>query len=103
MPTTTDTHFTRIIRDQVGLATLMAVGAKDFAYNDLDGDRYLRFAVKGQRGYVTAVKVILEPSDTYTVELVRMHKRTFEFEVVKSSDLVYADALAQVVRALVVS
>jgi len=98
MTTTTAPHFTQIIRAQIGAGTLMTVGARDFAYNDAEGDRYLRFTVTGKRGYITAVKVILEPSDTYTVELVRMHKRTFEFETVKSLELVYADQLAEVVR-----
>lgn len=97
-PPSTTPHFTAIIRDQIGLGTLMTVGARDFIYSDHDGDRWWQFTVTGKRGYISVIKVILEPSDTYTVKLDRMNKRTYDGENVHTADLVYADSLAGVVR-----
>lgn len=95
---TTTAHFSQIIRDQIGVAVLMAAGASDFMYSE--ADRYLQFTVRGRRGYVTKVRVTLEPSDTYTVAIGRMHKRTFDWEWLGELELVYADSLAEAVRSL---
>lgn len=93
-----ETEFAVTIKRQIGVNTFSRVGARDFVYSATD--RYLRFAVTGRRGWATAIKVTLEPNDTYTVNLERMNKRTFDFEVVRTLELVYCDQLAEVVESL---
>ena len=89
-----------IIRQQIGVGTLMAVGARDLiALDENNGQRGgLRFTVNRTR--LTRIDVRLAWNDTYTVEFVKINARTHEARVVDSRDGVYCDNLADVVYTL---
>ena len=89
-----------IIRQQIGIGTLMAIGARDLiALDENDGQRGgLRFTVNRTR--LTRIDVRLRWNDTYTVEYVKISARTHQARVVDSRDEVYCDVLADVVYTL---
>jgi hypothetical protein len=78
-----------ILHQVGGMGRLVAMlGAKDFlAYPN--GVAF-KFAVAGA-GKPNYVKILLEPSDTYSVEFGRLRGR--DYKVIKAFDGVYADSL----------
>jgi hypothetical protein len=77
-------------RAQIGTMNLMACGAREFSY---DSDGTLKFKVGGRMRWVT---VALDPSDTYTVKLVRV-TRNYDLVTVEEHSGVYCDQLGETV------
>jgi len=68
MPTTMtadeNKQIAQTIANQIGHLTLLRVNARKMSFSKND----LTFRVGNPRGRIKAIRVILEPSDTYTVE-----------------------------------
>jgi hypothetical protein len=88
-----------VIQSQIGVWTFAQVGASDLMR---DGDNALTFKARlhkvGQeRAYVMRVTVTLEPSDTYTLTVVRGDRWGAPLERWQWSD-VYCDQLAPLIK-----
>lgn len=83
----------QIIADQLGRGTLYMLGARGTVCASSDG-RSLCFQIKGCR-HVNAIKITLDPSDTYTVEFRKIGnaRSGFRMSVVREVEGVYADSL----------
>lgn len=79
------------IWNQISIATKMACGAREPSA----GDNSLIFTVLKDR--LTKVKVVLDPTDTYTVQFIKIHRRTHDIAVAEQIEGVYADQLSNVV------
>ena len=77
-----------IIKDQLGHKALYMIGAKDLT----GSENALSFRIGRNCKSVNAIKITLEPSDTYTVEFLRGSK------VVAKCEDVYCDSLHQVIE-----
>lgn len=93
-------HYANTVRSQIGLPTMLAVGARDLrALPECEAQRGgLRFTVNRTR--LTRIAVRLMWNDTYTVEFVRVNPRTGAERTVESAEEVYCDQLADVVYRL---
>jgi len=80
---------TTIVKQMGGTARLgLMIGAHDFA-----GDNEsVQFGFKGNRR-ANKCRIILEPMDTYRLELWKYNKRTFECTLVSEFGGLYWDAL----------
>ncbi len=92
----------KTIRQQIGIMTLMACGAREFKLIGIENGEKpgLQFRVnKGaSRQYI---KVILEPNDTYTVISYRLKRITDEhIDIIDLYDI-YCDQLNEIVYKLV--
>lgn len=84
------------IKDQIGCKALFLLGASQIVARE----NGLQFAIRGSRK-VNKVVVVLDPSDTYTVEFWKMTKMTFTKKgelkggpvLVSSHENVYVDSL----------
>jgi hypothetical protein len=87
----TDLTVANTIWQQIDLNTKMAVGAR----SPLGDDNSLTFGVlSGKRSFV---KVTLEPSDTYTVEFIKVGNAPNYKKTLVTRDDVYCDNLASVI------
>lgn len=77
-----------IVQQLGGNKFKVMTGASSFSY----GDKTLSFRIKGSK--IKAVRIILEPSDTYKMEFLKMVN--FEVKIVSSADMVYCDQLQSV-------
>jgi hypothetical protein len=85
----------RTIRQQVGAMTMMACGA----HNLLCGEGQLTFKVGGKR--LTWCEIVLDPSDTYTVRVVKLKGGKYGSRVVASEQSgIYCDMLSELVYGL---
>jgi len=81
-----------IIKDQLGHKALYMIGAKDLT----GSENALSFRIGRNCKSVNAIKITLEPSDTYTVEFLYVSKRGVKVRA-KCED-VYCDSLHQVIE-----
>jgi hypothetical protein len=95
----TEPIFSLTIRQQIGAGNLMAVGGRDYLYSDKDGARFLQFTVG--RSYLTKIKVTLTPADTYTVEKIKLNRKSLDFKISEKAEDVHADQLGNVVYHMV--
>ena len=94
MTTKTNNTVATTIRAQLGNGTLTMLGAHTL----IDHGDALSFKIRGSRK-ANYVKVILDPSDTYTVEFVKLGRApSFKVTEVASFSMVYADNLHQVIE-----
>lgn len=101
MDTATRMQIANTIKQQIGIRTLMACGARNFVCG-MKGD--LSFKVGSGRGRIKSVQITLNPSDTYTVvyrEQYNSGPKKFEIAEEQSYDDVYCDMLSDVVYSLV--
>jgi hypothetical protein len=85
----------KVIWEQIDRNTKMACGARE-AHVDVDaGKPYLYFRVTINPGVRHAIKVWLEPSDTYTVVLIA--QRGFNVKDVERHEDIYCDVLSDVI------
>ncbi len=90
MTNATHTNVASIILSQLGGNRFLAMtGAKDL----LDLGNGLRCRIGRNAKRITHVEIILDASDTYTVNFYRVTKRGLDVELVESLDMVYADNL----------
>lgn len=83
------------IFEQIGGNRFRAMtGAKDF----VGGENYLMFGLPSRltKSGINKVKITLGPSDTYTVEYMKINFRKCEVKTVAKDELVYATDLARV-------
>lgn len=83
------------IRAQLGPGCFALLGA-----SQLVGDENaLQFSIKGcKKG--NKLRIVLDPSDTYTVELWKFNRKTFECDKVSECSDVYADSLHRTIESL---
>lgn len=81
------------IRDQLGHKCLFMLGAQYLA----GGNDYLSFKIRGSRR-VSHIKIILDPSDTYTIEFHKISPS--EYKIVKSLSGIYCDQLHEIIRSV---
>ncbi|MFA6299178.1 MAG: hypothetical protein WC642_08430 [Nocardioides sp.] len=81
---------------QIGAMNLAAIGARNF----VAGESTLHFNVL--RGSSTKVVVTLDPTDTYTVELVDIGNRRngYAMKTLETVAFVYCDQIGDVVRSM---
>lgn len=85
----------KVIWQQISVNTKMACGARE-AFVDVDnGKPYLCFKVTIKPGTRHAVKVWLEPSDTYTVVLIA--QRGLNVKEQERKDDIYCDNLSEII------
>jgi hypothetical protein len=83
-----------IIWQQVPAGVRMSLGARQPVGDENKG--YLQFTVGPSKGEVVfKVTIRLEPSDTYTVKLIRCDLRTGEAADLESASDVYCDQLGE--------
>lgn len=92
MTTTSDLTVANTIRDQIGHPAFVMMGAKDLA----GGSDNLQFKVGANAKKVTHVRVVLDPSDTYTVTFYKC--RGASIKELAAQSLVYADQLRKVIE-----
>lgn len=107
MSTTTSTEARTVastIKAQIGIPSLMRVGASDFmCTSEQRGGLVFKawIAPKGQsRARVMQVQVILTGADLYDVTVGYLQARTYAWVEHYSIEGVYADQLAEVIRRL---
>ena len=84
------------IRSQIEVGVLMALGAHDFVYwsEALDFNaKIFDIAPRRKIARIMKVRITLEPSDTYRVEVGYLNKKTYEWVSRLDSTGVYADNL----------
>lgn len=85
----------KVIWQQISRSTKMACGAREAMVDVDEGKPYLCFKVTIKPGTRNAIKVWLEPSDTYTVVLIAQRK--FEVKEVERKEDIYCDNLSEVI------
>lgn len=96
MDTTNTLSVADTIRDQIGNRGLVMMGAK----NLLGSEDGLQFKIGRNALRVTHVKITLEPSDTYSVEFIRVGRAPrFTVTEISRSELVFVDSLRAVLEA----
>lgn len=80
-----------ILQQMGGMGRLVAMTG---AHNFLALDNGVQFKFKGSR-VANSCRVVLDPSDTYTVEFHKITKRGLEVKEVKSLSGVYCDMLVE--------
>jgi hypothetical protein len=83
-----------VIWGQISTGTKMACGAREPVAGE---EGYLHFRVTISRQAFHKVVVRLDPSDTYTVQLVRIDRKTWQTRVEEEREGVYADMLSEVI------
>lgn len=90
MTTTTNPEIaTTILRQLGGNRFLVMTGAKDC----LDIGNGFRCRIGRNSKRVTHVEILLDATDTYTVNFYRITKRGLDVDLIESLDMVYADNL----------
>jgi hypothetical protein len=86
------------LAQQIGRPAFVMIGARDILGRE-DG---LSFRVGRNAKSVTHLRITLDPSDTYTVEALRIRRvqGVLTPKVVETRELVYADSLHQTIEAL---
>jgi len=82
-----------ILKSQIGIGNLMAVGAREF---QRDESHTIMFKV-GNKPY-TKLIIKLEADDTYSVRYYRMSPKTYKALVDEKVEGVYAENIGAVVR-----
>lgn len=83
----------QIIRDQIGHKALFMLGAKQLL--SVEEGRGLQFKIQGSKKANT-IRIVLEPSDTYTVEF--WSCRGLNARVVAKHSDVYVDSLHELIE-----
>lgn len=87
-----------ILRQLGGKRFAKVTGAKDF----LGDEKSLMFSLPSTRHFVkdgiNKVRITLDPSDTYTIEFMKISRRNGEFNIktIKETDGIYNDMLQEV-------
>lgn len=97
MPATKTPGKATIIWRQIPLGVRMRLGARQPVGDEVKG--YLHFTVGPARHDLFKVTIQLDPSDTYTVRLVRVNARTLETTTLEEAADVYADMLGELLVA----
>lgn len=87
----TDMTVANEIRNQLGHAAFVMMGAR----NLVGDEKSLQFKIQGSRK-ATHVRITLDPTDTYTVEFMKV--RGYDVKTVASLSMVYADGLRKVIE-----
>lgn len=88
----TDMTVASIILNQLGGARFtMMTGAKDYVASD-DWLKF-RLPARSTKNKCTHVRIILDPSDTYTMEFLKWNSRKVEMQVVSKYSNVYCDSM----------
>lgn len=91
----------KIIRSQIGGATLMACGARDFLYGDeSNGNAFLMFRVGSGRKKLF-IQTTLTFKDDYNVELIEMKDKGLTRTVTESVEGLYFDQIGEVIYKMV--
>jgi len=94
-------QISKTIRKQIGVANLMACGAREFKLLGFDSPKKgVQFRVNhsARRQYV---KVVLEPNDTYTVITYRLKRVTNEHIDINDVYDIYCEQLGETVYRMV--
>lgn len=78
---------------QIPLGVKLRLGARDTVGDEARG--HLHFTVGPSRRDPFKVTIQLDPSDTYTVKLVRVNLRTLETTTLEEASDVYADMFGE--------
>lgn len=90
MTTTTNPEIAATILRQLGGSRFLAMtGAKDC----LDIGNGFRCRIGRNSKRITHLEIVLDPSDTYTINFYRITKRGLDVDLIESLDMVYADNL----------
>ena len=95
-------QMTNVIRQQIGMTTLMACGARKYTCGwSSDGHPHLNMQVgDGKKGLY--VRITLLPSDTYTVELFQaLRNSTSVLKQIEEYEDVYCEQLSSTVYHMV--
>lgn len=90
--TTTDMTVANTIREQLGRKALFMIGAKDL----VGSENSLSFRIGRNEKGVTHIRIVLDPSDTYTLTFLRV--RGLSVKEVSSISFVYADQLRSTIE-----
>ena len=89
--------YAQTIREQITRNTLMCVGARDFTYGQPEGTLVaLTFRITVSRNVRHYIRVTLDGSDTYTVNLLTINRKLELVTEMTATD-VYCDQLDEVV------
>jgi hypothetical protein len=109
MTTTTNTNReTQIaqaneIARQIGNRAFFMMGAKNLMATEHEGKAALTFKIARNDNGVTHVRVVLEPSDTYTVQFLKVRNPSARSAggifTVSEADMVYSDSLNTCIEA----
>jgi hypothetical protein len=91
----------KTIRQQIGISTMMACGAREFKLLGFGSDKQgLQFRVNtsAKRQFI---KVILQPNDTYTVIAYRLKRVTNEHIDIEDYYDIYCDQLSEIIYKMV--
>ena len=92
-----------IIWSQISASTKMACGAREIitaeAGDSVDPRPFVMFRIGGRA--LRKVIVRLDPSDTYSVELVAINRKTWDSEIIEDASLIYADQLSETIYRMV--
>ena len=93
------THFAEVILQQLGGNRFVAMtGASNFLFDDAASS--LTFKVGKNAQKVTHVRIMVEPTDTYRVEFLRVRAgRNYRVETLRDDSTVFVDALRRVFTA----
>lgn len=86
-----------ILKEQIGIGNLMAVGAREFTRDTPNG---IMFKVGSKRGKLEKLVVRLREDDTYSVQYVRLNTKNYKFEANETLEGVYCDNIGRVVRTM---
>lgn len=86
----------RAIQQQIGGRALFMIGAKQLSGGADNGKPYLAFKIGRNAKGVNFVKIVLEPSDTYTMEFIKT--RGMSYKVVQTFTDVYAEDLNRMIE-----
>ena len=83
------------IQRQIGEGALYMMGAKDL----IGGDDYLTWKIGRNAKGVTHIKVTLDPTDTYTVEFIKVGRAPkFDVRTLAEHSMVYFDQLHKLIE-----
>ena len=93
----TDMTVSKTIAEQLGKPTLFMLGAlADLKKRPLvGGENSLMFSImRGAKNGINKIRIVLEPSDTYTVEFIKVGRAPrYEVKLVSKHEGIYVDAL----------
>jgi len=94
-------QMTNVIRQQIGIPTLMACGARKYTCGwSSDGYPHLNMQVgDGKKGLY--IRVTLLPSDTYTVELFQAMRAQHVLKQIEEYEDVYCEQLGSMIYHMV--
>ena len=90
-----DISVARTISEQIGGRAFMMLGAKDL----LGDENSLTFRIGHNAQGVTHIRVQLDPSDTYTMQFLKVGRAPrFERKVLSETDNVYVEDLRRIIE-----